>query len=173
MRRSKIDHAAPLQCYPLIPKMSVPLIFYTTAEQEATFEATYQERLAAKEAELALASKSMNKPNKYTAKAYVEKPYRVFTVTTDGAIYFGTGNIPQPTAPAGGKSYIIDPRYASAATAFMKANYPCAVVFMPSGRYGPTIHWCGTFGSTPAYLEGPAGDRFDTGAEDDYDIGCL
>ena len=150
--------------------MSVPppLTFYTTAEQEAAFEAIYKERLAAKEAELAL-----TKPTKYTAKAYIEKPYRVFTVTADGAVYFGTGNIAQPMAPAGGKSYTIDQRYASAASAFIAANYPCVVVFMPSGRYGPTIHWCGTFGSTPAYLEGPTGDHFYTGDEADYDIGCL
>ena len=148
--------------------MSVPLTFYTTAEQEAAFDAIYKQRLEAKEAELAKIAAT-----KYTAKAYVEKPYRVFTVTADGTVYFGTGNEPQPTAPAGGKSYTIDPRYASAATAFMKANYPCAVVFMPSGRYGPTIHWCGTFGSTPAYLESEIGTQFYTGEEDSYDIGCL
>lgn len=147
--------------------MSAPLTFYTTAEQEQALEAIYQERLAAKEAELAA------KPHKFTAKAYIEKPYRVFTVTADGATYFGTGNEPQPTAPAGGRTYTIDRRYASIATAFMAANLPCAVVFMPSGRYGPTVYWCGSFGSTPAYLEGPTGDRFYTGAEDDYEIGCT
>lgn len=148
--------------------MSSPLLtFYTTAEQEAALESIYQERLAAKEAEL------VNKPHKYTAKAYIQKPYRVFRVTADGAVYFGTGITPQPTVPAGGRTYTIDPCYHQKAVKFMEANPNCAIVFMPSGRYGPTIHWCGTFGSTPAYLESETGARFDADSDADYDIGCF
>ena len=148
------------------------LSFYTTAEQEAALTAIYEERLAAKEAEL----RNAPQPRKYTATAYVEKPHVVFTTAADGSptVYFGNGNEPQPQQQVqGGKRYTIDPRYAEKAAAFLAANPGSTIVFMPSGRYGPTIYWCGSFGSTPFYIDAPSGTRFYAESDTDYDIGCL
>ncbi len=155
---------------PASPQPSIPK-FYTTAEQESALHASYVAALQQKTAELEAASAATGKIQKYTALAYIDKLHRVFEVIDGIAHYDGN---PSPTQlVAGGRIYSFDPKYAPQVAAFIVAHPSYKVVFMPSGRYGPTTHWCGSFGSTAAYLVAPDGTRVDADSFDDYDIACL
>jgi hypothetical protein len=95
--------------------------------------------LQQKTAELEAAHAATGKIQKYTAKAYIDKPHRVFEVINGVAHY---GGVPSPTQlVAGGHIYSFDPKYAPKIAAFIASNSSYKVVFMPSGRYGPTTYW--------------------------------
>lgn len=164
------QHSQHNKMRPATPQPSVPK-FYTTAEQESALHTSYVAALKHKTADLEATTAATGKIQKYTARALIDKPHRVFEVIDGVAHYDG---VPSPTQlVAGGHIYSFDPKYAQKVAAFIAAHPSYKVVFMPSGRYGPTTHWCGSFGSTPAYLIAPDGTEIDADSVDDYDIACL
>lgn len=119
----------------------MPIHFYTTADQEAAFAKIYQEALAAKQADIDAQEKRTRKPTKFTARAHVSKPPRIFDVNCPQITLEGYG--PCPTEPlTGGACYTTDPSFDDKISDFLSRHHTYRVIFYPHGRYGPTVGYC-------------------------------
>lgn len=145
------------------------LEFYTTAEQERFFEEEYQQLLKVKQAEI---DAHPTQPQKFTARAHIHQPHRIFVVSNDGTV--SLRRRPCPTGPVpGGGTYSLDTAFTAQILAFQKAHPEYTVTFIPSGRYGPCVYYCGAKRSVmPASLIAPSGEKLVVEDEDKYDIGC-
>ncbi len=148
--------------------------FYSTLRYELILEAYYQSCLAVKEAELAQGGVNQ----KYTAKALVPLPNRVFHIM-DGIMYQESVHPDcacPPCPQEGGCIYRLDPDFRGAVHTFLQAHPNCKCTFQPSGRYGPTIDYStGDSSVIPAVLEAldESGETLVVEDEDKYDPSCL
>lgn len=148
----------------------MPVHYYTTAEQEAALAKIYQEDLAAKQAEIDAQEKSTRKPAKFTARAYVSKPPRVFDVNGPQIILEGYGRC--PTEPlTGGACYTTDPSFDDKISEFLSRHRAYRVIFHPDGRYGPTVGYCST-GLPAMFISDDDTETLHAEDDDKYDLLC-
>lgn len=147
--------------------------YYTTYEQEKQLEADYNQQIQQKKKELEALEKQTGVIQKYTAYAHVHKPQRIFHIQ-DGIPYLEIQGTLYPCPEKSQHKYSLDPRFQKSITEFMaeaKTNYK--VIFLPSGRYGPTIVYCADKNVIPATLIAPNGITLTVEDEDKYDVCVL
>jgi hypothetical protein len=130
--------------------------FYSTPEYEKRLKDTYDFAIKKKQDEIDEIQRRTKKIQKFTAKAHISRPERVFTVFNN-KIYCGKieDNIICPNRLIeGGCEYKLDTEgdYAIKINDFMEKYNNYKVIFNPDGRYGPTAYYCTKNDATPARL---------------------
>jgi hypothetical protein len=144
--------------------------YYTTADQETALSKIYNDALAAKQAEIDATERRTRKPAKFTAYAHVSKPPILFDVSGSQVTLEGYG--PCPTEPPFcGGTYAPDPSFNGQIAAFLNRHSAYRVIFIPSGRYGPTIGYC-SVGMPATFISEDGADTLHAEDEDKYDILC-
>ena len=153
----------------------VVYFYYTTEEQEAALQEKYEALVAEKQAEL----DAKGVLQKYTARAYIHERVRVFHVRGDVA-YFGSVcdenkmvTCANAGANAGGAIYALDADFKDRIETFLNGETTYSVTFSPSGKYGPTLDYCGRSHEMPAVITTESGNKLSVEDENKYDIGCL
>ena len=153
----------------------VVYFYYTTEEQEAALQEKYESDVKRKQAELNEKQRRTGVIQKYTGRAYVHQPVRVFHVRGE-VVYFGSvldKNKMSTCAESGGGIYALDADFKCQIDAFLKDVTSYSVTFSPSGKYGPTLDYCGHRYEVPAVISTETGDSLLVQDEDKYDIGVL
>jgi hypothetical protein len=158
--------------------------YYTSPAQEAALHQEYERLVARKQAEIDEKRRRTGVIQKYTARAYIHEPVRVFHVrgSVSGAsedrpvVYFGTvceENRCPDYAEGTGMIYALDQDYKEQIDAFLDDVTDYTVTFSPSGKYGPTLDYCGRKYEMPAVIVTAAGHTLVVEDEDKYIIGVL
>lgn len=148
----------------------MPVRYYTTAEQEVELAKIYAEALAVKQAEIDAHEKRTGRIQKFTARAHVSKPPRVFDVNGLQIVLDRLG--PCPTEPhTRGACYMTDPSFDDKISDFLSRHTAYRVIFYPDGRYGPTVSYYSD--GMPAMFTSDEGDEV-LYAEDEekYELVC-
>jgi hypothetical protein len=148
----------------------MPVRYYTTADQEAALAKIYANSLTAKQAEIDSQEKRTGRIQKFTARAHVSKPPRVFDVNGPLIILDGLGSC--PTEPlTGGACYTTDPSFDDKIAAFLQAHVAYRVIFYPDGRYGPTVGYCST-GLPATFISDDDTETLHAEDDDKYELLC-
>ncbi len=130
--------------------------FYSTPEYEKKLKDKYEFEVKKKQDEIDEIQRRTKKIQKFTAKAYVSRPERIFTVFNNivccGEI---DDNIICPNKLIkGGYEYKLDieGNFDIKIKEFLLKYNNYKVIFNPDGRYGPTAYYCTKNGATPARL---------------------
>jgi hypothetical protein len=139
------------------------LVFFTTPEMEAAFEAQYQTELR---------NYVLPRNSKYTEYAFVKKPPRIFEVRDENTIICN-GSICPSRPIEGGGIYVLDSSFRTQIAAFQTLHPMHRVIFYPSGQ-SPTLHYCAGKYVVPARLTSIyGGDDLNIEDMDKYDICVL
>jgi len=145
--------------------------YFSSEEQENSFDKKYKELIIQKQKEIDALQKETKKIQKYTAYAYIDELPRVFFIQ-DGLVYLD-GTL-CPTHPVqGGKRYVLDRDFTDKIHEFLNKYRSYKVVFYPSGKYGPTTHYCSYKDVVPAKMIAPENYELSVEDESKYDILCL
>ena len=149
--------------------------YFTSDAHEKILDEKYMKDVKIKQAEIDEVQKKTKKIQKYTARAYILQPERIFCVEEDGKIYFGSvapeNECPKILTP-GGKKYLLDSNFELSVLEFINKHKSYKVIFSPDGKYGPTCCYCSAIGALPAKLESYDGDTLLVEDDDKYDI-CV
>jgi hypothetical protein len=150
--------------------------FYTTPEYEKRLNEKYEFEVKKKQDEIDEIQRRTKKIQKFTAKAHILRPERLFNVC-GGKIYCGEveDNILSPgQLVEGGGEYILDTEGDNAPNIMeFVSTWECyKVIFNPDGKYGPTTCYCTKIGATPARLESFGGFQLILDDEEKYDLVC-
>jgi hypothetical protein len=148
--------------------------FYSTPEYERQLQEKYEFELKKKQDEIDEIQRRTKKIQKFTARAHVSRPERLFTVC-GGKIYCGDedDNILSPyKLVEGGTEYILDIEGDNIPNIqeFVSTWSCYKVFFNPDGKFGPCTQYCTDTGATPARLESMGGFQLVLDDEDKYDI---
>jgi hypothetical protein len=152
--------------------------FYSTPEYEKRLKEKYEFEVKKKQDEIDEIQRRTKKIQKFTARAYVFRPERVFTVY-EGEVYCGdtdTDILSPCKLVEGGAEYILDTECDNAKYIIdFVSTWKCyKVVFNLDGHYGPTTCYCSKIGATPAKLEAINGSsQLILDDENKYDIICA
>jgi hypothetical protein len=149
--------------------------YYTSPAQEAALHQEYERLVALKQAEIDEKQRRTGVIQKYTARAFIHEPVRVFHVLGD-KVYFGTvceENRCPNYAEGTGMIYALDQDYKEQIGAFLDDVTDYTVTFSPSGKYGPTLDYCGRKYEMPAVIVTAAGHTLVVEDEDKYIIGVC
>jgi hypothetical protein len=152
--------------------------FYSTAKYEKKLNEKYEFEVKKKQDEIDEIQRRTKKIQKFTARAHIPKPERVFYIYNRIAYCdkIDDKNICPINLVEGGAGYVLDveeeSKYAKLAEFVNKCrNYK--ITFYPDGRYGPTTCYCTKINAIPAKLESIEGDyELILDDEDKYDI-CV
>ncbi len=151
--------------------------FYSTPEYEKRLKEKYEFEVKKKQDEIDEIQKKTRKNQKFTARAYILRPKRIFTVY-EGEVYCGDIDV-EIRSPCklveGGAEYILDTECSNAKYIIdFIAKHKCyKVLFNPDGHYGPTTYYCSKIGATPSKLEAIDGSsQLILDDENKYDIIC-
>ena len=151
------------------------MYYYTSEAQEKMLTDRYEKIVSEKQDELDSIQKNSGKIQKYTAYACVSIPIRVFVVH-GGNVYFekvAEENKCPTETKIGGRVYALDSDYKTAIDVFLEGVYEYKVSFMPSGKYGPTVDYCGKRYEMPAIIERSDGQRLTVEDVEKYELGVL
>ena len=148
--------------------------FYSTPEYEQKLQEKYELELKKKQDEIYEIQRKTKKIQKFTARAHISRPERLFTVC-GGKVYCGEieDNILCPDKLVeGGAEYILDTEDDNIPNIMeFISTWQCyKVIFNPDGYYGPTTSYCTKIGATPARLESFGGYQLVLDDKDKYDI---
>lgn len=150
-------------------------VFYAPARYEEELTNKYNFAIKKKQEEIDEVQRMTRKLQKYTAKAYISKPERIFCVEEDGKIYF-EDVMPENICPAEAENdavkYILDMNFELYILRFIKKHKKYKVIFFPDGKYGPTVYYDSEIGAIPARFESYDGDILEVNDETKYDI-CV
>jgi hypothetical protein len=144
--------------------------FYTTPEYENKLNTQFQNELDEKQNEI-------GKNSKYTARAFVCQPERIFIIK-DKVIYCGEiseYNISPKSIIEGGKEYKLEENFLDKILNFIDKYQNYRVIFYPDGKYGPTISYYSETDAIPARIESLENKEIfiEIADEDQYDICVL
>ena len=146
--------------------------FYSSYEKELELERLYRDQLHIKQSQIDSKEKSTGIIQKFTAKALIEIPPRVFYVE-NGILLHVSKNLNDDSSKSStdisGKVYKLDPDCKDDVIQFMKDFPSYTVLFYPSGLYGATVDYICPHGSTPAILLS-ATKTLKVHCEDKYDL---
>ncbi len=146
--------------------------FYTTAEQEAKLEKKYEKEVLEKQREM----DASKRRNKYTSRAFIHRPDVCFFVDLDaGKVIYDAKegeNAPKESLK-GGKTYTIDYQMHAKLESWSQKHKKYWIRFCVTGKYGPTIDYCGGKDVYPCVLEAETGETLSLDDEDNYSIGVL
>ena len=148
--------------------------FYTSPAQERKLCEQYEALVAQKQAEIDEQRKK-GKIVKYTARAYIHKPQSIFLVRGED-IYLGEigEKYRCPTEAEGeGEIYSLDMEFKEQIDAFLDEKKDYNVIFSPSGKYGPTIDYCGKKYEMPAVIKTMEGYSLEVEDEEKYSLGVF
>jgi hypothetical protein len=150
--------------------------YYSTPEYERRLQEKYEFELKKKQDEIDEIQRRTKKIQKFTAKAHISRPERLFTVCC-GKIYCGDQDdsiISPGKLVEGGAEYILDTEGDNIPNIqeFMSTWQCFKVIFNPDGNYGPTTCYCTKIGATPGRLESFGGFQLILDDKDKYDI-CV
>jgi hypothetical protein len=150
--------------------------FYSSPEYEKKLQEKYEFELKKKQDEIDEVQRRTKKIQKFTAKAHILRPERLFIVC-GGKIYCGDqdDNILSPEKLVeGGVEYILDTEGDNIPNIQeFVSTWPCYKVFFnPDGKYGPCTQYCTNIGATPARLESFGGYKLFLDDDDKYDLVC-
>ena len=151
------------------------MYYYTSEAQENKLAEKYEKMVDEKQDELNSTQKKSGKIQKYSARACISIPQRVFIVQK-GLVYLGSvsqQNICPKDAKDGGKIYAVDSDYKEYVETFLQNCDSYSVKFMPSGKYGPTVDYCGKPYEMPAIIERYDGQRLVVEDVEKYELGVL
>jgi hypothetical protein len=149
--------------------------YYTSPAQEAVLHQEYERLVALKQAEIDEKQRRTGVIQKYTARAFIHEPVRVFHVL-GAKVYFGTvceENRCPNYAEGTGMIYALDQDYKEQIDSFLDDVTDYTVTFSPSGKYGPTLDYCGRKYEMPAVIMTAAGHTLVVEDEDKYIIGVC
>lgn len=150
-------------------------VFYSPADYEKELKNRYNFEVKRKQDEIDEIQRRTKKIQKFTAKAHVSRPERVFCVEEDGNIYIeivSPNNLCPKEKVEGGEKYILDSNFDFYIMAFISKHKRYKVIFSPDGKYGPTTYYCSSIGAVPARMESYDGDVLIVDDESKYDI-CV
>lgn len=149
--------------------------FYSTIEYENTLNEKYLFAVRKKQEEIDEVQRRTKKIQKFTAKAHISRPERIFYVEEDGKMYFGE-ILPENECPKekveGGEKYVLDSNFDLYIMEFVSKHKRYKVIFNPDGKYGPTTCYCSSIGAVPARIESYDGEILVLDDESKYDI-CV
>lgn len=149
--------------------------FYSTIEYENALNEKYLFAIRKKQEEIDEIQRRTKKIQKFTAKAHISRPDRVFYVEEDGKIYFGE-ILPENECPKekveGGEKYVLDSNFDLYIMEFVSKHKRYKVFFSPDGHYGPTTCYCSSIGAVPARMESYDEEVLIVDDKDKYDI-CV
>jgi hypothetical protein len=149
-------------------------VYFTSKEQEESFDIKYKEAINKKQKELDIAHRHTKKIQKFTAKAHVCRPERRFIVKGE-EVYLGEINelnkcpIEQVE---GGETYKLDLNFEWDIRNFLNKYKEYTVTFYPDGKYGPTVDYISSYGFLPALLESNTGEKIMLEDENKYSL-CV
>ncbi len=148
------------------------LTYFTSKEQEESFDIKYKEAINKKQTELDIAHRHTKKIQKFTAKAHVCRPERRFIVK-DGEVYLNEINelnkCPKMEVECGGV-YNLDLNFEWDIRKFFIKYLEYIVTFYPDGKYGPTVEYLSSYGFLPALLESFDGEKIMLEDESKYSV---
>jgi hypothetical protein len=149
--------------------------FYSPADYEKELENRYIFEVKRKQDEIDEIQRCTKKIQKFTARAHISRPDRIFCVEEDGNIFIESVN-PNNICPKekveGGKKYILDSNFDLYIMEFLSKYKRYKVIFSPDGKYGPTTCYCSSIGAVPARMESYDGEVLILDDESKYDI-CV
>lgn len=149
--------------------------FYSPADYEKELENRYVFEVKRKQDEIDEIQRRTKKIQKFTARAHISRPDRIFCVEEDGNIFIESVN-PNNICPKekveGGEKYVLDSNFDLYIIEFLKKYKRYKVIFSPDGKYGPTTCYCSSIGAVPARMESYDGDVLILDDESKYDI-CV
>ena len=149
--------------------------FYSPADYEKELENRYIFEVKRKQDEIDEIQRRTKKIQKFTARAHISRPDRIFCVEEDGNIFIESVN-PNSICPKekveGGKKYILDSNFDLYIMEFLSKYKRYKVIFSPDGKYGPTTCYCSSIGAVPARMESYDGEVLILDDESKYDI-CV
>jgi hypothetical protein len=155
----------------------VYVIFFSTAKYEKKLNEKYEFEVKKKQDEIDEIQRRTKKIQKFTARAHISKPERVFYIY-NGIAYcekIDDKNICPINFVEGGVQYILDNEESNSAklAEFVNKCRNYKITFYPDGKYGPTTCYCTKINATPAKLKSMEGDcELILDDEDKYDI-CV
>ena len=147
--------------------------YFTSAEQEKELTQIYNARIKKKQQELDADEERTRRIQKFTAKGHISKPARVFCVQGKD-VYFqevAPDNLCPERLEKDGDRYCLDGDFKEKIKDFQQRHSNYNVIFLPSGKYGPTVDYCAKNRVFPARLEAD-GEVLEVEDEDKYDI-CV
>jgi hypothetical protein len=148
------------------------LTYFTSKEQEESFDIKYKEAINKKQKELDIAHRHTKKIQKFTAKAHVCRHERRFIVK-DGEVYLNEINelnkCPKMEVECGGV-YKLDLNFEWDIRKFFIKYLEYIVTFYPDGKYGPTVEYLSSYGFLPALLESFNGEKIMLEDESKYSV---
>jgi hypothetical protein len=146
--------------------------YFTSEAYEKGLDEKYMKYVKIKQAEIDETERKTKRVQKYTARAYILHPERVFYVE-DGKIFCGSleNECPTELVP-GGKCYTLDGDFKNKILEFQNKNKRYKIIFSPDGKFGPTCCYCSKENATPAKLESYDGEFLIVDDDDKYDI-CV
>lgn len=146
--------------------------FYSTAEYENELNSEYEFAVKKKQDEIDELYRRTKKIQKFTGRAYISKPNRVFYVEEDNIYYKEV--VPENICPKekveGGKKYVLDSNFDFYIQQFVEKHKRYKVIFSPDGSYGPTCCYCSSIDAVPARMESYDGEVIILDDESKYDI---
>ena len=149
--------------------------YFTSEAYEKSLDEKYLMDVKIKQAELDEVRRKTKKIQKYTARAYILHPERVFYVEEDGKIFCGSISLENECPKElvkGGKIYTLDGDFENKILEFKNKNKRFKIIFSPDGKFGPTCCYCSKENATPAKLESYDGEILIVDDDDKYDI-CV
>lgn len=149
--------------------------YFTSKEQEESFDIKYREDINKKQKELDIAHRHTKKIQKFTAKAHVCRPERRFIIKED-EVYLNEINesnkCPKMEVEGGGGIYKLDLNFEFDIRCFLRKYSEYSVTFYPDGKYGPTVEYLSSYGFLPALLESFNGEKIMLEDESKYNL-CV
>lgn len=150
--------------------------FYSTVSYENKLKERYLFAIRKKQEEIDDIYRRTRKIQKWTAKAHISRPERVFYVEEDGNIYcdeVSSENLCPKEKVEGGYKYILDSNFDFYIMEFAAKHKRYKVIFSPDGQYGPTTYYCSSIGAVPARMESYDDDILIVDDPKKYDILCA
>ncbi len=144
--------------------------YFTSKLQEMALDVIYENDIKTKQKEIDTIRLKTGKIQKFTARAYINEPERVFLIQ-NGKTYLGEikdENVCPTSLESGGKKYTLDIDYEQYIKAFIEKHTSYKVVFSPSGKYGPTVDYCSITGAIPAVIYSHDGETLVVEDENKY-----
>lgn len=148
--------------------------FFSTAEYENKLKAEYEFAVKKKQDEIDEVYRRTKKIQKFTGRAHISRPERVFFVEDD-LIYYEeicSDKICPNEKVNGGEKYVLDSNFDYYIQEFISKHKNYKVIFSPDGSYGPTCCYCSSIGAVPARMESYDGEVIILDDESKYDI-CV
>jgi hypothetical protein len=151
-------------------------VFYSPVKYEIELHKQYRFALRRKQEEIDNVFIQTKRIPKFTAKAHVSRPERVFYVEEDGQVYYDTVSeetICPNNRVEGGEVYILDDWFEDDIIDFIHKHKKYKVIFYPDGKWGPTIDYCTSNCAIPAKIIAYNGDILNIEDEGKYSPGVA